>query len=159
MFNPVFVVALTPLVVMFFAWRTRKNKEISTARKIFYGMVIATVALCIMALGVYAGGDGASKMSALWMIVFYAVITVGELCLSPMGLSLVTKLAPKRLVGVMMGGWFLSIAVGNKMSGFISGLEPTTIMFLVLGGLILLVAGFIFVLLPKLDKAIKKLSA
>jgi len=59
----------------------------------------------------------------------------------------------------MMGGWFLSTAIGNKMSGFISGLEPTTRIFLTLGGLILLVAGFIFVLLPKLDKAITKYGA
>ena len=159
LFNPIFVVLLTPLIVAFFAWRVRKKKEISTARKIFYGMVITTIALCIMALGVYTGGDGAAKMSVMWMIVFYAVITVGELCLSPMGLSLVTKLAPKRLVGVMMGGWFLSTAIGNKLSGFISGLDPTTMMFLVLGGLILLVAGFIFVMLPRLDKAISKYGA
>jgi POT family proton-dependent oligopeptide transporter len=159
LFNPVFVVLLTPLVVAFFAWRLRRKKEVSTARKIFYGMVITTIALCIMAAGVYFSNDGEDKMSAMWIIVFYGVITFGELCLSPMGLSLVTKLAPKRLVGLMMGGWFLSTAIGNKMSGFISGLEPTTRIFLILAGLILLVAGFIFLLLPKLDKAIKKYGA
>ncbi len=159
LFNPVFVVLFTPLVVGFFAWRVRRKKEVSTARKIFYGMVITTIALCIMATGVYSGGDGEDKMTALWIIMFYAVITFGELCLSPMGLSLVTKLAPKRLVGLMMGGWFLSTAIGNKLSGFISGLEPTAKMFFILGGLILIVAAFIFVLLPKLDKAIKKYGA
>ncbi len=159
LFNPVFVVLLTPLVVAFFAWRLRRKKEVSTARKIFIGMVITTLALCIMGAGVYFSNDGEDKMSAMWIIVFYAVITFGELCLSPMGLSLVTKLAPKRLVGLMMGGWFLSTAIGNKMSGFISGLEPTTRIFLTLAGLILLVAGFIFFLLPKLDKAITKYGA
>ncbi len=159
LFNPVFVVLLTPLVVAFFAWRVRKKKAISTARKIFYGMIITTISLCIMALGAYVGGDGAIKVNAMWLIVYYAVITVGELCLSPMGLSLVTKLSPKRLVGLMMGGWFLSTAIGNKLSGFISGLEVTTQMFLVLGGGVLLVAMFIFVLLPRLDKAIQKYSA
>ena len=159
LFNPVFVVIFTPLVVFFFAWRIRKKKEISTARKIFLGMVITTVALIIMGIGAYAGGDGASKVSALWLVVFYAVITIGELCLSPMGLSLVTKLSPKRLVGLMMGGWFLSTAIGNKMSGFISGLEPTMMMFLILAALVLSVAGVIFVLLPRLDKAIKQYGA
>ena len=159
LFNPVFVVILTPLVVMFFAWRLRRNKGISTARKIFWGMVITTISLCIMAIGAYAGGNGASKVSAMWLIIYYGVITVGELCLSPMGLSLVTKLSPKRLVGLMMGGWFLSTAIGNKLSGFISGLEPTMKMFFILGGLVLVVAGFIFVLLPRLDKAIKKYGA
>ncbi len=159
LFNPVFVVVLTPLVVFFFAWRVRRKKEVSTARKIFYGMVITTIALCIIATGVWAGDDGAAKISAMWLIVFYAVITFGELCLSPMGLSLVTKLAPKRLVGLMMGGWFLSTSIGNKMSGFISGLEPTTKIFFVLAILILMVAGFIYVLLPRLDKAIKQYGA
>ena len=159
LFNPVFVVLLTPLVVGFFAWRVRRRKEVSTARKIFYGMMITAIALCIMALGVYGGGNGAAKMSALWLILFYAVITVGELCLSPMGLSLVTRLAPKRLVGLMMGGWFLSTAIGNKMAGFISGLQPTFQMFFVLAALILLVAGFIFFMLPMLDKAIKRYGA
>jgi POT family proton-dependent oligopeptide transporter len=91
--------------------------------------------------------------------VYYIIITFGELCLSPMGLSLVTKLAPKRLVGLMMGGWFLATAIGNKMSGFISGLEPSTMMFLILAGAILGVAGFIYVLLPRLDAAIKQYGA
>jgi POT family proton-dependent oligopeptide transporter len=112
-----------------------------------------------VALGSYLGGGGASKISMLWLIGYYLVITFGELCLSPMGLSLVTKLAPKRLVGLMMGGWFLSTAIGNKMSGFISGLEPGTMMFVLLAIAILGVAGFIFVMLPRLDSAIKKYGA
>ncbi len=157
--NPLFVVALTPLVVAFFMWRVRGGKEISTARKIFYGMLITFFSLLIMAAAAYSGEDGGSKVSVMWLVVFYLVITVGELCLSPMGLSLVTKLAPKRLVGLMMGGWFLSTSIGNKLSGFISGLPATTVMFLVLGGAIFLVAMFIFVLLPTLDRAIKKYGA
>lgn len=157
--NPVFVVLFTPLVVAFFMWRVKSGKEISTARKIFYGMFITTVALLIMAFAAYTGKDGDSKVSVLWLVLFYGVITVGELCLSPMGLSLVTKLAPKRLVGLMMGGWFLSTSIGNKLSGFISGLPASTMMFLILGGAIFLVAMFIFVLLPTLDKAIKKYGA
>lgn len=157
--NPVFVVLFTPLVVAFFMWRVKSGKEISTARKIFYGMFITTVALLIMAFAAYTGKDGDSKVSVLWLVLFYGVITVGELCLSPMGLSLVTKLAPKRLVGLMMGGWFLSTSIGNKLSGFISGLPASTMMFLILGGAIFLVAMFIFVLLPTLDRAIKKYGA
>ncbi len=157
--NPFFVVICTPLVVWFFAWRSKRGKPISTARKIFLGMVITTVSVLIMALASKLGGDGASKTSMNWLIMYYLIITFGELCLSPMGLSLVTKLAPKRLVGLMMGGWFLSTAIGNKMSGFISGLEPSTMMFVLLAIAILGVAGFIFVMLPRLDKAIKKYGA
>jgi len=154
--NPVFVVIFTPLIVGFFFWRSRKGKPISTARKIFFGMVITTIALLIMAIGSSLGNNGAAKTAMSWMILYYAIITIGELCLSPMGLSLVTRLSPKRLVGLMMGGWFLSTAIGNKLSGFVSGLEPSTQMFVVLAIAILGVAGFIFIMLPRLDKAIAK---
>ncbi len=156
LFNPVFVVLLTPVVVFIFGRLASRGLEISTARKIFIGMILTTVSLLIMVWSARVGGDGAIKVSVMWLIIYYLVITFGELCLSPMGLSLVTKLAPKRYVGLMMGGWFLSTAVGNKLSGFISGLAPTAIMFLVLAGSTLMVAVFILVLLPKLDKAIKQ---
>jgi len=157
--NPVFVVVMTPVVVWFFAMLARRGREISTARKIFYGMVITTFSLLVMAFGAYLGQDGAMKTSMMWLVIYYLIITCGELCLSPMGLSLVTKLAPKRLVGLMMGGWFLSTSIGNKLSGFISGLEPSTMMFIVLAAAILMVAGFIYVLLPRLDAAIKQYGA
>ncbi len=157
--NPFFVVVLTPVVVWFFAQRVKAGKPVSTARKIFYGMLITTVSLLVMALGARMGQDGAAKTSMMWLVAYYMIITFGELCLSPMGLSLVTKLAPTRLVGLMMGGWFLATAVGNKMSGFISGLEPGTTMFVVLAMAILGVAGFIFLMLPRLDAAIRKYGA
>ncbi len=157
--NPVFVVLLTPVIVMFFAWRSKKGKSITTARKIFYGMVITAVSLLIMVIGAKFGQDGAIKTSMIWLAIYYLVITMGELCLSPMGLSLVTKLAPKRLVGLMMGGWFLSTSIGNKLSGFISGLEPTAQMFTILAVAILGVAAFLYALLPRLDSAIKKYGA
>lgn len=157
--NPVFVVLLTPVVVFFFAWRAKKGKPVSTARKIFYGMVITAVSLFIVVIGAKLGHDGAAKTSMLWLALYYVVITCGELCLSPMGLSLVTKLSPKRLVGLMMGGWFLATSIGNKLSGFISGLEPTAQMFTVLAVAILGVAAFIYALLPRLDSAIKKYGA
>jgi POT family proton-dependent oligopeptide transporter len=76
-----------------------------------------------------------------------------------MGLSLVTKLSPKRLVGLMMGGWFLSTSVGNKLTSFISNLEPTTQMFIILSLAPLAVAILILLVLPMLDRAIKKYGA
>lgn len=157
--NPVFVVALTPVVVWFFAMLAARGREVSTARKIFYGMVITTISILVMALGAHLGEDGAIKTSMMWLVIYYLIITTGELCLSPMGLSLVTKLSPKRLVGLMMGGWFLSTSIGNKLAGFISGLEPSTMMFIILAAAILGVAGFIYLLLPKLDAAIKQYGA
>jgi dipeptide/tripeptide permease len=157
--NPVFVVALTPVVVWFFGMLATRGREVSTARKIFYGMVITTASVLIMAFAAFVGADGAIKTSMMWLVVYYLIITCGELCLSPMGLSLVTKLSPKRLVGLMMGGWFVSTSVGNKLAGFISGLEPSTMMFVVLAAAILAVAGFIYMLLPRLDAAIKQYGA
>jgi len=157
--NPLFVVVLTPIVVAFFTWRVRSGKPIGTAHKILYGMIITFLSLLIMAGAAYSGGDGRDKVTLWWLVVYYIVITTGELCLSPMGLSLVTKLSPKRLVGLMMGGWFLATAIGNKLSGFISGLAPTTKMFLVLSLAPLAVAGMILLVLPMLDRAIKKYNA
>lgn len=157
--NPLFVVALTPVVVMFFSWRVRRGKGISTARKIFYGMLITFVALLVMSGAAYVGGDGKSKVSLTWLVAYYLIITTGELCLGPMGLSLVTKLSPKRLVGLMMGGWFLATSIGNKLAGFISGLAPSTKMFLVLSLAPLAVALMFLIFLPTLDRAIKKYEA
>ena len=157
--NPVFVVLLTPLIVAFFAWRVRKKKPVGTAHKIFYGLIITVISIAIMAFAAYLGGNGENKTGMSWLVIYYLIITVGELCLSPMGLSLVTKLSPKRLVGLMMGGWFLSTSVGNKLAGFISGLPPTYGMFITLSLLTLLVAIFILVLLPWMDRTIKKYGA
>jgi POT family proton-dependent oligopeptide transporter len=157
--NPFFVVLLTPIVVSFLSSRVRVGKGVSTARKILYGMLITVLSLLVMAGAAKAGGDGASKVTVWWIVLFYVVITVGELLLSPMGLSLVTKLAPKRLVGLMLGGWFVSTSVGNKLSGFISGLAPTAKMFVILGLAMLGVAMVILIVLPSLDRAIKKYSA
>ena len=157
--NPFFVVILTPVVVWFFATLAKRGRPVTTARKIFYGMVITTISILVMAFGSWLGQDGAIKTSMIWLVLYYLIITFGELCLSPMGLSLVTKLSPKRLVGLMMGGWFLATSIGNKLSGFISGLVPSTLMFLVLAAAILGVAGFIYLMLPRLDRAIKKYGA
>jgi dipeptide/tripeptide permease len=159
--NALFVVGMTPLIVGFFAWLNAR-RQITTARKVFFGLCLTTASLLLMALaGVFADG-GATKVSGLWLVGFYGVITVGELLLSPMGLSLVTKLAPKRLVGLAMGGWFLATAFGNNFSGFFGGIQhmmsPVSF-FLVLAGLAALAAAFIRVLLPRLDAAIGGVSS
>lgn len=160
--NPLFVVAFTPLVVAFFLMMVRRKRPISTARKVFIGLCMTTLALLIMAIAGFLSDDGTVKVSAFWLVGFYSLVTLGELCLSPMGLSLVTKLTPKRLVGLAMGGWFLATAFGNNFSGFFGGIqgmmEPTAF-FLLLAGLAGLSATFIYLLLPKLDAAIKKYGA
>jgi amino acid/peptide:H+ symporter len=160
--NPVFVVLLTPVVVMFFQWRTKKGKEVGTAHKLLYGLMLTTAALLVMVLAGVLSDGGNLKVSGMWLAGFFFVITTGELCLSPVGLSLVTKLAPKRLVGLAMGGWFLATAFGNKFSGFFGGIQhlmDPMYFFLVLAGCAALVALFIFLVLPKLDRAIKQYGA
>ena len=90
------------------------------------------------------------------------IVTLGELCLSPMALSLVTKLSPKRFVGLTMGGWFLAVAFGNNFSGFFGGLQskmdPAPFFFL-LAGITAAVTIFIMLLLPKMNAAMKKYGA
>lgn len=157
--NPLFVLIFTPLIVTFFARRVAKGKPISTARKIFYGMLLTAGAMLIMAIAGFMSDGGAIKVMGLWLVMSYAVITIGELCLSPMGLSLVTKLAPKRLVGLMMGGWFLATAFGNKLSGFFGAIQASlspSVFFLILTACALAVAMFIYFLLGMLEKAISQ---
>jgi len=160
--NPFWVVFLTPLVVWFFGWRVKKGKPVPTAHKLLYGMLLTTAALLIMAVAGSMTEGGAVKVAGLWMAIFYLVITFGELCLSPIGLSLVTKLAPVRLAGLAMGGWFLATSIGNKFSGFLGNLqnhmEPMWF-FVFLAGLAAMVALFIYLVLPRLDRAIQKYGA
>ncbi len=120
--NPFFVVFLTPLVVGFWNMMRRKKKEPSTPGKIGIGMLITALSTTIMMIAVITSDNGVTKSLPWWLVINYGVITVGELCLSPMGLSLVSKLSPKRVAGLMMGGWFFSTALGNKLSGVLSGL-------------------------------------
>jgi POT family proton-dependent oligopeptide transporter len=158
--NPFFVVLLTPVVVGFFAWSRRKGIEPSTPGKIFWGLIITALSTTIMIAAVTVGLNGAEKVSAWWLIGTYGVITVGELCLSPMGLSLVSKLAPPRLTALMMGGWMLSTSIGNKLSGVLASLWDTyedKSYFFVVNCLIVLVAALgIFMMLRWLSKIIEE---
>jgi POT family proton-dependent oligopeptide transporter len=119
--NPGFVVLLTPLVVWFFSFLRRHKKEPSTPAKIGWGMFITAISTLVMIGAVFASQNGLEKSSAAWLFSTYAIITIGELFLSPMGLSLVSKLSPPRLTSLMMGGWFLATSIGNKFSGVIAG--------------------------------------
>jgi POT family proton-dependent oligopeptide transporter len=120
--NPFWVVMLTPVVVGFFGWMASRKREPSTPTKIAIGLIITALSALVMVGAVAATNDLTGKASSWWLIASYGVITVGELCLSPMGLSLVSKLSPPRITALMMGGFFLAISVGNKLSGMLSSL-------------------------------------
>ena len=154
--NPFWVIALTPLVVAFFTFLNRKGKEPSTPTKIAFGLLISALSCLVMVGAVYASNNGADKSSAWWFISSYAVITIGELFLSPMGLSLVSKLSPARLTSLMMGGWFLATSIGNKLSGVLSsmwdGYEQKANFFYLNFVLLGLAALLLFGMLRKLNK-------
>ncbi len=158
--NPLWVIILTPLVVLFFGLLKRKNVEPSTASKIAFGLLISSVSTLVMVAAVYYCDNGAEKASPLWLIGCYGVVTVGELFLSPMGLSLVSKLSPKRLTALMMGGWFLSTSIGNKLSGILAtlwdGYENKANFFLVNFVLLGISAIIMFMLLKWLNKILKE---
>ncbi|MGZ3920475.1 MAG: peptide MFS transporter [Bacteroidia bacterium] len=118
--NPFFVVVLTPLIIAFFAFMRKRYKEPTTASKIAAGLLISALSTLIMVAAVYHTNNGIHKASAWWLIASYGVITVGELLLSPMGLSMVSKLSPVRLTALMMGGWSLATSMGNKLSGVLA---------------------------------------
>lgn len=154
--NPFFVIILTPLLVAFFNFLGRRKKEPSTPGKIAWGMLISALSWLVMVVAAVVSGNGLDKASVAWLFGVYGVITIGELCLSPMGLSLVSKLAPKRIVALMMGGWFLSTAIGNKLSGVLSGMwdlfEKKSNFFLTNAVLTIAAFGLILILLPWLKR-------
>lgn len=118
--NPFWVIVLTPLILALFSWLKRRNAEPTTATKIAYGLFISGLSVLLMIAAVYASMNGTNKASIWWLISSYGVITIGELFLSPMGLSLVSKLSPARITALMMGGWFVATAIGNKLSGVLA---------------------------------------
>ena len=122
--NPGGVILLTFPVIALWRWLDKKGLEPSTPTKMVFGMVLTAVAFLVFFVAakigeasVPPGGDPyAFKMSPLWLLGAYGVLTAGELMLSPMGLSLVSKVAPIRMRGLMMGGWFVATAIGNKLT-------------------------------------------
>ncbi|AQX09937.1 peptide MFS transporter [Elizabethkingia ursingii] len=158
--NPFWVIVLTPVVVGFWTLLRRKGKEPSTPTKIVLGLFITALSCFVMVGAAYVGSNGAVKVSALWLVASYGVVTVGELCLSPMGLSVVSKLSPPRITALMMGGFFLANSVGNKLSGILASTwynyENKEYYFLVNFGL-LIFAFFIGLLMLKfLNKVMKE---
>ncbi|MDO4763133.1 MAG: peptide MFS transporter [Flavobacteriaceae bacterium] len=158
--NPFWVIVLTPLVVGVFMMLRKRGKEPSTPAKIVIGMFISALSCLVMVAAVNAGDNGAVKSSAMWLVVAYGIITIGELCLSPMGLSLVSKLSPPRITALMMGGFFLSTSIGNKLSGVLAsmwyGYENKANFFWVNFALLLVATLIGISILKSLNKALKE---
>lgn len=158
--NPFWVIVLTPFVVGVWMLLRRKNKEPSTPSKIIIGLFISAISCLVMVSAVQAGQNGAIKVSPLWLVAGYGVITIGELCLSPMGLSFVSKLSPARITALMMGGFFLANSVGNKLSGILASTwydyENKTNYFLVNFALLIFATLLGLSMLKRLNRIMKE---
>lgn len=166
-FNPFFVVALTPVSLAFFGMLAKRNSEPSAPKKIGLGMLIAAIGFVIIALGSFglatpndqvaainAGAD-VTRVSANWLVSTYLVLTFAELFLSPMGISFVSKVAPPKMKGMMMGGWFVATAIGNLLTvipAMIWGDQSLVVVWGLLIALCLISAVFIFSILKRLEK-------
>ncbi|HWM90198.1 MAG TPA: peptide MFS transporter [Thermoanaerobaculia bacterium] len=152
--NPGWVILLTFPLIWFWGWLDKRGREPSTPTKMAIGMCLTGAAYFVMYFAGKAGGD-TGRVSPMWLIGAYGVITLGELMLSPMGLSLVSKVAPSRLKGVMMGGWFGATAIGNKLTGVgvLWDDMPHSTFFAMLGGLSLFMAVVLMLLLRPLKRA------
>ena len=168
-FNPFYVVALTPVSMAIFSSLSAKGKEPSAPRKIAYGMIVAAIAYALMAFASFGlpmpqteiGADGnpvavhVADVTPNLLITVYLVLTFGELLLSPMGISFVSKVAPPKYKGMMMGGWFVATAIGNQLvvvGGLLWGAVPLWVCWSVFLGVCLVAAIFMFAMMKRLEK-------
>lgn len=161
-FNPFYVVALTPFSVALFGWLANKKKEPSAPRKIGYGMLVAAVAFLIMCFGSIGlgvapeQGQGEHLVSPDLLIGTYLVLTFAELLLSPMGISFVSKVAPPKYKGAMMGCWFGATAIGNYLvviPTLLWNKIDVSVLWAILVVICVISAGFIFVMMKRLEAA------
>lgn len=115
--TPLFVILLTPLFSIL--WLALKDRQPSSPAKFTLGLLLIGTAYLLMIPAAILTAQG--RVSFWWLVGLYFLEVCGELCLSPVGLSMVTKLAPARFVGLMMGAWFLATSLGNKLAGYLSG--------------------------------------
>lgn len=154
--NSLFIILMAPVIAGFWTLLARKKIDLSSPIKFSIGLGFAAISFVIMifAANSVIDGGGLVKVSAMWLIVFYFFITIGELFVSPVGLSSITTLSPKRFVGQMMGIWFIASALGNLIGGLVAGnvdpekldlmpkLFSTTAMFLGGAAIVLLILAY-----------------
>ncbi len=160
-FEPMGVILLSPVLVALWAWLQRRNAEPSTPVKMLLGVVL--VAAAFGALG-YAGtiGGDTGRVSPLWLISANGLIAVGEIALSPMGMSLVNRLSPPTLRGLMMGGWFASLGIGGYLSGSIGRYwdqMPHSRFFFMVVAILVVVAIPLSLLTPQIKRTIARAEA
>jgi POT family proton-dependent oligopeptide transporter len=151
--TPLFVIILAPLFSML--WLRLGKRQPSSPVKFTLGLLFIGLAYCLLVPAAWLTAYG--RISPLWLVGLYFFEVVGEMCLSPVGLSTVTKLAPVKVVGIMMGVWFLAASFGNKLAGYLSGfyLPQAGTLVKLYGGIaagLLISAGLLALLTPKVKK-------
>lgn len=158
-FNPAFILLLTAPMLAIFARLRMKSKEPSTPLKIFIGLLIMGAAMSIMVFASIMGGNADEPvMSPNWLISTYLVITVAEIMISPMGQSYVSKVSPPSIRGVMMGGWFMSTAIGAMSAGIFTKFYsdvPHHQYFMLLAGLAVFASILVLIFMKKLNRFAK----
>jgi POT family proton-dependent oligopeptide transporter len=165
--NSLFIVIFAPVFAAIWLGLGRRNANPSSPIKFSLGLLFAGLgfALMIPAANMVVASGGTLKVSPWWLIVSYLLQTIGELCLSPVGLSTMTKLSPRKYVGQMMGIWFLATSVGNLIAGRVGGnVDPekldqmpllfigTTVALVAAAALLLAMSPFIKKLIPNENK-------
>jgi len=154
-FNPFCIFLLAPVLDMFWRWQNRRGSEPSSVSKMAIGSVILGLSFIVMVIGAKVVGNGQGSM--FWPLFCTLLLTVGELYLSPIGLSLVTKVSPVRMVSMMMGMWFLSSFFGGLLSGYLGVLYdkiPKDAFFLLLTALGLLTGAAMWAFNKPLKRAL-----
>jgi len=154
--NPLFVFALAPFLNMFWAKQAKRGKEPSSIAKMALGCLMLGVSFLVLMLATHGMAE-TQRITFLWLVLCTFIYTLGELYLSPIGLSLVTKVAPARLVSMLMGMWFLSSFFGNYLSGYLGTYYekmPKDSFFMMLTLLGVIAGAAMFALKKPLKKAI-----
>jgi proton-dependent oligopeptide transporter, POT family len=160
--NPLYIVILTPLVLGFFGFLRRKKLEVNTPMKIALGMIIAGLSSLTMYFAVKSTNIYVDKTSMGWLLSTYGIFSVGELLISPIGLSMVSKLAPARLTALMMGAWFLINAMAGKISGMMATywdkFDDKGNYFLILFFMALVSAALMILMVKKLAATVREMT-
>jgi len=161
--NPFWIILLTPIIVGLFGWLRARKKEPSTPEKFAWGTIIAGLSSLVMVIACLSTDIYQNKVSTAWIFASYGVFTISELFMSPVGLSLVSKVAPRRFTALMMGGWFITTSLGGKISGILAGFWDqfdNKAIFFGISVVAAIVAGIlIFPLTKKLAKVVDEATA
>ncbi len=161
--NPFWIIVLTPIIVGLFGFLKARGRELSTPDKFAWGTIIAGLSSVIMVVAAVSTNIYENKVSSGWIFASYGIFTISELFVSPVGLSLVSKVAPRRFTALMMGGWFITTSLGAKIAGIMAGFWDhfeSKAFFFGIGAVAAIIAGtLLFPLTKRLNKVVVEATA